>query len=94
MKTPKALGCGSNIDTRNGTLVSGNMDQNLRSPGGFKFDPHPLVSGGDLLDSLDCVEVARVYDPRLLTEEHCHPQSGSGAWWVVLYFLFFGGGGD
>ena len=29
-----AHGCGSKICTQNGTLVSGNMDQHLRSPGG------------------------------------------------------------
>ena len=34
-------GCGSNIGTQNGTLASGNMDQNLRSPWWFNFDPHP-----------------------------------------------------
>ena len=28
-------GCGSKIGTQNGTLVSGNMDQNLWSPGGL-----------------------------------------------------------
>ena len=28
-------GCGSNIGTQDGTLGSGNMDQNLRSPGGL-----------------------------------------------------------
>ena len=28
-------GCGSKIGTPDGTLVSGNMDQNLRSPGGL-----------------------------------------------------------
>ena len=28
-------GCGSKICTRNGILVNGNMDQNLRSPGGL-----------------------------------------------------------
>ena len=28
-------GCGSKIGTQNGSLASGNMDQNLRSPGGL-----------------------------------------------------------
>ena len=31
---PYPYGCGSKIGTQNGTLVSGNMDQNLWSPGG------------------------------------------------------------
>ena len=30
-----SFGCGSKIGTQNGTLVSGNMDQNLWSPGGL-----------------------------------------------------------
>ena len=32
---PQPYGCGPNIDTQNGTLVKGNMDQNPRSPSGF-----------------------------------------------------------
>ena len=32
---PWPNGCGSKIGAPNGTLVSGNMDQNLRSPGGL-----------------------------------------------------------
>ena len=35
-------GCGSKIGTPNGTLVRGNMDQNLRSPGGLTLT-HTLV---------------------------------------------------
>ena len=33
--TGQSFGCGSKIGAQNGTLVSGNMDQNLRSPGGL-----------------------------------------------------------
>ena len=32
-RTPRTNGCGSKIGAQNGTLVSGHMDQNLRSPG-------------------------------------------------------------
>ena len=35
--------CGSKIGTPNGTLISGNMDQNLRSPGGLILT-HPQMA--------------------------------------------------
>ena len=34
-------GCGSKNRYQNGTLVSGNMGQNLRKPLLFEFEPHP-----------------------------------------------------
>ena len=30
----QSIGCGSKLGNPNGTLVNGNMDENLRSPGG------------------------------------------------------------
>ena len=36
-------GCGSTIGTQNGTLVNGNMDQNLWSPGGLILTHTHLV---------------------------------------------------
>ena len=44
-----AYGCGSRIGTPNGTLVSGNMDQNLRSPGGLILT-HTHMGGSSFLD--------------------------------------------
>ena len=40
-KLARRHGCGSNICTQHGPLVSGNMDQNLRSNSWFSFDPYP-----------------------------------------------------
>ena len=41
-KHPASLsGCGSKNRYQNGTLASGNMDQNLRNPPWFSFEPQP-----------------------------------------------------
>ena len=48
-------GCGSKNKVPNGTLVSGNMDQNLRSLL-FDFEPHPHATSGTV-SRQDCVVI-------------------------------------
>ena len=53
-KPPRVpFGCGAKICTQNGALVSGNMDQNLRSPGSLIL-PHTLLKKNERLVQSSC----------------------------------------
>ena len=59
-----AAGCGSKIGTSDGTLVSGNMDQDLPSPGDLILThTHPDLGSqkvtGELLDNHKCLLLLR-----------------------------------
>ena len=61
----RSHGCGSKKCTRKGTLVSGNMHQNLSVPCWFSFDPYPHVACQTLHFGVD----------------YLHNQSTSGPAW-------------